>query len=117
MQHLGAFLSLRQRELVGYQSLIVAYIESPAFDTKFNPLIHALGITTAKMPEITLATCEKYLDLTDTYGEGTEISKLVVRVYSQESDSHLRSRCLDIIDKMSLLRTLGLDSVMNEFDR
>ena len=69
------------------------------------------------MPEITLATCQKYLDLTNTYGEGTEISKLVIRVYSQHSGSEVRAQCLDIIDRMSLLRTLGLDSAMDEFDR
>ena len=111
------FLEFEAAELGRYQGLIAAYIESPAFDSEFNPLIHALEATTAKMPEITLDTCERYLDLTETYAEGTEISKLVVRVYSQASDSHLRSRCLDIIDRMSLLKTLGLDSVMNEFDR
>ena len=111
------FLEFEAAELGQYQGLITAFIESPSFDTEFNPLIHALDITTARMPEITLATCEKYLDMTDEYGEGTEISRLVIRVYSQNPDAHVRSRCLDIIDRMSLLRTLGLDSVIDEFDR
>ena len=111
------FLEFEGAELGRYQGLVAAYIESPAFDTEFNPLIHALVRTSAKMPEITLATCEKYLDLTDAYGEGAEILRLVIRVYSQNSDAHVRSRCLDIIDRMSLLRTLGLDSAMDEFDR
>ena len=111
------FLEFDGAELGGYQELITAYIESPAFEAEFNSLIHALDRTTAKMPETTLATCERYLDLTDTYGEGAEISRLVIRVYSQDPTSQVRSRCLDIIDRMSLLRTLGLDSAMDEFNR
>ena len=50
-------------------------------------------------------------------GLSGSIANLIVRVYSRTTDLALRSRCLDVIDKMSVARAYGLDTVIEEFDR
>ena len=113
-------------DLGDYQNLIHSYIHSPAFVPQYSPLIRALDKTTANIPEITLAACERYIDLagedagnitTAAAIHAQDVSTLIVRVYRQVTDPHLRSRCLDIIDKMELFRTYGLNQSMDEFER
>ena len=113
-------------DLRDYTNLIASYIYSPAFVPQYSPLIRALEKTTANIPEITLAACERYIDLagedagniaTAASMHAQDVSKLIVRVYRQVTDQDLRSRCLDIIDKMELYRAYGLDKFMDEFER
>ena len=113
-------------ELREYENLIVEFIQSPAFEPEHNPLFDALEKTTAYMPYVTLMACERVFELaaiktgdltTAVAGTSNTIAKLIVRVYSRTTDSSLRSRCLDIIDKMSLFGAYGLDVITEEFDR
>ena len=110
------FYGFEGRELREYESLIVEYIRSPAFEPEYNPLFDALEKTTANMPEVVLMACERVFELAAA-GTSSTIAKLIVRVYSRTTDPSLRSRCLDIIDKMSLFGAHGLDVITEEFDR
>ena len=111
------------RDLEEYADLVNRYIESPAFTTQINPLIAALKKTTANIPELIVAACERFFDLSagdmpnmnavDTH----TVTNLVVRAYSQTSNGQIRSRCLDLIDRMHVLGSYGLDSVMADIDR
>ena len=114
------------QEIRDYESLVEEYIQSPSFAPKYNPLFEALEKTTANKPDLVLMACERVFELAaDKTGDinaavaGTsgDIAKLIVRVYSRTADPSLRSRCLDIIDKMSLLRAHGLEVITEEFDR
>ena len=120
------FYGFEGRELREYESLIAEYIQSPAFEPEHNPLFNALEKTTANMPDVVLMACERVFELaayktgdisTAVAGTSNAIAKLIVRVYSRTTDPSLRSRCLDIIDKMSLFRAYGLDVITEEFDR
>ena len=120
------FYGFEGRELGEYESLVAEYIQSPAFEPEHNPLFDALEKTTANMPDLVLAACERIFelaavktgDLTSAVaGTSSIIAKLIVRVYSRTTDPTLRSRCLDIIDKMSLYGGYGLDVITEEFDR
>ena len=77
-------------------------------------------------PSVILMACERVFELaadkigdmsTAVAGNSGVIAKLIVRVYSHTTDPSSRSRCLDIIDKMSLLRAHGLEVITEEFDR
>ena len=120
------FYGFEGRELREYESLIAEYIQSPAFEAEHNPLFDALEKTTANMPDVALMACERVFELataktgdisTAVAGTSNTIAKLIVRVYSRTTDPSLRSRCLDIIDKMSLFGAYGLDVITEEFDR
>ena len=116
----------KDRELREYVDLIEKYIQSPAFEPEHNPLFDALEKTTANMPYLVLLACERVFELaadktgdisTAVAGTSNAIAKLIVRIYSRTTDPSLRSRCLDIIDKMSVFRAYGLEAITEEFDR
>ena len=113
-------------ELRDYPDLIERYAQSAAFGTTLNPLITALGKTTATMPGIILMVCERFFEIagrdaadirTMASANSSSTAELVVRAYSLTSDHEVKSRCLDLIDRMYLLGALGLDRVTAEFDR
>ena len=120
------FYGFEGRELGDYTSLVVEFIQSPAFEPEHNPLFDALEKTTAHIPEVVLMACDRVFELaaektgdlsTAVAGTSSTIAKLIVRVYSRTTDPSVRSRCLDIIDKMSLFGAYGLDVITEEFDR
>ena len=78
------------------------------------------------VPNVVLMACERALQLaaantgdlsSAVAGTSESMAKLVVRVYSRTTDTVLRLRRLDIMDKMSLLGAYGLKVVTEEFDR
>ena len=119
----SCFRHFTGRDLGDYVDLVHHYVESPAFTTRFNPLIKALEVSAANIPEVIVAACERFFDLAagdmpnmNAIDTGTE-ANLVVRAYSQTSDTQIRNRCLDLIDRMHLLGSYGLDNVMADIDR
>ena len=120
------FYDFEQHELEEFRSLVEEYIQSPAFESENNPLFDALEKTTAEIHDVILMACERVFDLAGKQigdadaldpGMSGSIANLVVRVYSRTNDPSLRSRCLDVIDKMSVTGTYGIDTIMEEFDR
>ena len=111
------------RDLLEYIDLAGHFIQSAAFTTQVNPLIIALKETTANVPELIVAACERFfglavddmpnMNVVDTQS----VANLVVRAYSQTSDRQVKNRCLDLIDRMHLLGLYGLDRVMADIDR
>ncbi len=113
-------------ELRDYPDLIERYAKSAAFGTTLNPLVTAVGKSTAVMPDIILMVCERFSEIASR--DATDIrtiasanfrttAELVVRAYSLTSDHEVKSRCLDLIDRMYLLGVFALDRVTAEFDR
>ena len=109
-----------------FQGLIETYIQSPAFTPGRDLLFRALERTTSDIPEIILSTSERFFEAvgqdagdlrTSAAAGSTYLAKLVVRAYSGATDESVKSRCLDLIDKMVLLRALGLDDATAEFER
>ena len=120
------FYGFEGRGLWEYESLVAEYIQSPAFEPGHNPLFDALEKTTANMSDIALMACERVFELaaektgdisTAVARTSGDMAKLIVRVYSRTTDPSFRTRCLDIIDKMSLFGAHGLEAITEEFDR
>ena len=120
------FYGFEGRELRDYEQLVEEFILSPSFTPEHNPLFRALENTTANIPTVVLLACERVFELaagrtgdisTAVAGTSGAIAKLIVREYSRTTDPTLRSRCLDLIDKMSLFGAYGLDVITEEFDR
>ena len=120
------FYELEGRELRDSEDFVRAYIRSPAFDAGHNPLFDALEKCTLNIPDVTLMACERVFELaSEDIGDissakgmySSSIVKLALRVYSRNADSSIRSRCLDLIDKMTVAGAHGLDVISEEFDR
>ena len=119
----SCFRRFTGRDLGEYVDLVRRYIESPAFTTRLNPLIKALEESAASIPDLTVAACERFFKLTagDTPNmnaiDTRTVANLVVRAYSQTSDRQIKTRCLDLTDRMHVLGSYGLDDVMADIDR
>ena len=109
-----------------FQGLIETYIQSPAFTPGRDLLFRALERTTSHIPDIILSTSERFFDAvgqdagdlrTGAAAGSTHLAKLVVRAYSGATNESVKSRCLDLIDQMVLLRALGMDDATAEFER
>ena len=112
--------------LASYESLIDAFVQSPAFDEGHHSLIHALTQTTARMPSAILSAAETFIAIfgsdaadirTGVSGYSTDIAQLALRVYKQETAPSMRQRCLGLIDKLVEAQAHGAGSVIEEFER
>jgi len=120
------FLRFEGEQLGEYVSLVEAFVDSLAFTTDPEDLIHALEKTTAKLPDITYRVCNRFLeDLSSDDAEvrdhrifrADRVSKLLVQLYSQSKDQVLQSRCLDLIDLMSQMEVYGLTEALTQYER
>jgi hypothetical protein len=120
------FLRFEREQLGEYVSLVEAFVDSLAFTTDPEDLIHALEKTTAKLPDITYRVCNRFLnDLSSDDAEvrdhrifrADRVSKLLVQLYSQTKDQALQSLCLDLIDLMSQMEVYGLTEALTQYER
>ena len=120
------FYGFKGRELQDYERFVKQYIDTQAFEPARNPLIYALDETDATMDDVTALACERVLDLageragdvtTAVAGTSDIMAKLIGRVYEETTDQSMKTRCLDIIDKMAWHGAYGLDEFMAKHSR
>ena len=120
------FLRFEGTQLGEYFDLITQFVSSRAFQQNYYPLLEALEQTTAKLPEITLAACERFVDIAGLATSGTNtraawdadiVIKLTLRTYQQNSDDTIRTRSLNLIDKFMEHDTDGINKALEEFER
>ena len=112
------FFRFEGEQLGEYVNLIEAFVQSPAFITDCHDLIYALEKTTAKLPDITYLACKQFINAVDSITvDANIISQLLVRVYSQSKDQALRSRCLDLIDRLAQMEAYGLNEALALIER
>lgn len=122
----SCFRGFSDTELGEVRDLISKYVESQAFGSMQDSLIHALETTTARMPVEICAMCERFFDTagaaaadisTHAAAEAHTITALLLRAYHQSDTPELQVRCLDLIDRMVQLRAMGFDKALASFDR
>ncbi|NER08690.1 MAG: hypothetical protein F6K17_42260 [Okeania sp. SIO3C4] len=113
------FRKFEGEELGNYINLIEAFVDSQAFKHKAYDLIYGLEKTTAKLPEVTLSVCEKFIEnLAPDTGSTDIVSKLLIRIYSQSKKQDEKKRCLDIVDRMAQCESnISLYQALHQFER
>ncbi|MBC8287931.1 MAG: ATP-binding protein [Nitrospinae bacterium] len=120
------FIRFKSDEIKEYLPLVQHFIESPAFHFGLDKLIESLDETTANLPELSVFVANHFLGLAGEdvrdfgsrkFMSGQNVSKLIIRGYSQASDPALRSQYLDLIDQVVKLRVYGLDEALATFER
>ena len=120
------FSSFEGTQLEEYVHLVTQFVFSNAFQKNYYPLLNALEETTAKLPEVTLSACERFVDIARTAisNTGTEeawnadtVIKLTLRTYQQSSDDTVRARSLNLIDRFMEYGTYGIDKALGDFER
>ena len=120
------FSRFKGTQLEEYEQLIAQFVSSDAFQQNYVHLIMALEETTAKLPEVTLTACERFIDFagpaSSDIGTGTafsadSVTKLTLRIYQQSTDDTIRARCLNLIDKLMENSAYGIDETLENFER
>ena len=113
-------------DLAAYEHLIAQFVRSDAFPENRFPLLITLERATAKLPEVTLSACERFIDVaglaagdisTREAGDADIVTKLTLRTYQQSSDDSIRARSLDLIDKLMEFGAYGIHDALEEIDR
>ncbi len=120
------FNEFEGEQLGEYGEMMEAFVRSRTFTTNPYPFIHALESTTSKLPEITCLACEALFGMMckndlNMYGQSSvrpdAVGKLLLRVYSQQKNTALQTRCLNLIDRMLQFGEYSLSQVLAEYDR
>ena len=113
-------------DLVGYERLIEQFVLSDAFPKNRFSLLIALEHTTAKLPQVTLSACKRFIEAAGlATGEISALEsvdaapavKLTLRTYQQNSDDVIRAMSLDLIDKFMEYGVYGISGALEEFER
>ena len=113
-------------QLEEYVHLVTQFVSSNAFQQNNYPLLNALEETTAKLPEVTLAACERFVDIAGLATSDTNtraawdadiVIKLTLRTYQQSSDDTIRASSLNLIDKLMEHDTYGINKALEDFER
>lgn len=120
------FRRLRGSDLEQFTELAIAFIESLAFNDSYDDLLRALETCEVTLPEVSCRFAERFVEMagaatgdisTAAAGDSADVSQLIVRVYSQTGNDAIRERALDVIDRMSALRSYGLEGALEAFER
>lgn len=121
-----AFSTLQGRDLADFESLALAFIDSPAFEQEQEQLLWALDRCEVALPAATLRMAERFIEVagpsvgdlsTRHAAHASDVGELVIRVYSQASEQLIRERALDALDEMTAMQAYGLDQALLAFER
>jgi hypothetical protein len=125
----GCFWHLWQQPevpLTDYDDLIRSFLDSRAFGEDPSYLLHTLDDTRQRVPNTILDVCERFItkctekarDIrTSIAADETTVGKLVFRAYAQLNATPLRTRALDLIDRMCAEGLQSAGEHLVEFER
>ncbi|MGC2236179.1 MAG: NACHT domain-containing protein [Pyrinomonadaceae bacterium] len=120
------FRKLRNDQLGEYINLVDSFVKSEAFTEEHDLLFYALEKSTIPLPELSCLAFERFLEIagiavadisTHAAAESYQVSKLLIRLYSQSKDPHIQTRCLNLIDTLSQIKALGLNEALTDYER
>jgi hypothetical protein len=121
----AAAWAMRQLEGVPAEqtnALITAFLDSKAFEEHFDGLVDALGTLNEVNANTALNVCERAVGLaghevgdvrTSRSMMGQPIMHVVLAIYRQ-GDADVRSRCLDVIDRLSERNAFGVREALED---
>lgn len=122
----NAFSRPSGQRLLSLQEFIARFIESRGFETEPRDLLRSLAQSNVELPQIVCRAAERILGFLGEAGThiahhgsmiAMSISTLVVRQYEQTTNAELKTRCLDLIDRMERVGYLGIGDELNKIDR
>lgn len=120
------FYEIKKQNLVPYQAFIESFIKSRAIEDNSSKIEHLLKQSLTKLPDVILLLIEKFIDgqgsesgdvRTSASGDSYQLSKLLIRLYSQTNSDEAKLGCLNAIDSMTGFGSSGLGSELEQFER
>jgi hypothetical protein len=118
------FHEISSDQLCSEGVLIDSFLASVAFEENANMLLMALDQAVDRLPDVVCRIPEKAVELYNQsekksgfYWWGHQMSILVLRLYNQTRDPAVRTRCLDVIDKMIEYDFGSVGAELTKFER
>ena len=122
----NAFSHVSEEWLVRSKDFMLRFVESTAFETGPYDLLHAIEESNLAVPDVICRSGERVLAFLGE--EGTHIAgdrsmiaqiiaTLVVRQYQQTEGAIMKTRCLDLIDRMEQAGYFGIDTELARVER
>lgn len=124
------FRGLWKENLGPYRTLISAFLQSKAFEENNFSFFHLLKDAHESTTEEVIWAAERMLDLTEQPADTSSpagagrlremhyLDDLLLREYNAtENQPELRTRILDILDRMLILGLYGTDRIIQEYER
>ena len=121
-----AFFNLCGPRLLELKDMVARYIESKCFESDTDSVLHALQESNVELPDVICRAAERILEFigdegsdfsSHSAGAAHFISILIVRQYEQAIDDRLKTKCLDLIDRMERFGYFGINDELSKLDR
>jgi len=108
------------------ETLLECYLGSSQHPSDLGKVVKALEDSIVQLPDLVCSVAEACInqlgpDASDPRKAGIavamDISKIVIRLYTQTADSDIQRRCLDLIDTMEMRHFYGIDAAMELIER
>lgn len=118
----GALRHLDDLDDTHVEDLFRAFMNSQSFADHFESALDALDDMTATLPDVAVDVCERTIaaagadigDIrTSAAAAGPQVTSIVLRLYRQ-AEPAMRSRCLDLIDKLTEVAVHGIAQALEE---
>ncbi len=102
------------------EAVVGSFVESASFESEMEHVIDALERTQSRLPVNAIDVCERAVEIagadlgdirTARAGVGRDLVSLVLRLYRQ-GDAGLRTRCLDVIDRLCELNVYDVERAL-----
>lgn len=118
------FREIGDSDLSPHEALISDYLDSPAFEDGATHLVHALEESTSLLPDVVCGIPERLLERglnssrqAPSFRDWYLLPELVLRLYRQTVDETIKSRCLDIVDRLLESGVNGVESELLKVER
>ena len=117
-----AMWNLDEVAVDGSDALIDAFVSSAAFAEHMSIFINTLERMSSTLPASTITVCERAVDIAGAdLGDITtaharvssDLVTVVLRLYRQ-GDKHLRTRCLDLVDRLTDLNAYDMERALDD---
>lgn len=121
-----AFHRITELDTAEQAKLLGAFLDANPSAAALEPVIQALEDSPVRLPDLACRLIEAGIEQfkTDagdirTHGDmvAGELSKIVIRLYTQSDDEAIKRRCLDAIDRMEEAGFFGLSDELGRLDR
>ena len=122
----SVFRYLDEKRLRDASDLIAAFANSRALADGAETLLHALDSSRQPVTLAVLDLCEKVIEIHQhavgdiskaASGDGMFASGLVLRLYAQHTDTEVRRRCLDLIDRLVVFHAHDIERDLDSIER
>lgn len=116
-----AMRNLDGLEVAEVETFVRSFMNSRSFDEHFELLLDALDAMAMTLPDVAIEVCERTIDVagsdladirTSAAAAGSQVTSIVLRLYRQAGPA-LRSRCLDLIDRLTEVAVNGVDQALD----